>query len=212
MLTIQRLTVAVLVAAAFWPVSLKAQTDNRLAVGLSVTTQIAGSSQNTSSSEIGIDVRLGHQHDEWGWANSFFSWFDTELAGQPTVASAALGDLRERPMLAGYGYTKTRGKYAITADLIGGYSFNSFHLDPAATADYQRRGAAVLDTEATNTFVVKPEVQLWYDLSSRIGLKFSGGYLISRPTVTITTTLGQDSRPVRADAFLVTFSVVYSIF
>ena len=202
----------VLFTAALWPTALAAQTDNRLAVGVSVTTRIAGSSQTETSSDIGIDVRLGHQHEEWGWANSFFSWFDTEVAGQPTTAAATLGNLRTRPVMAGYGYTKIWGKYAVTTDLIGGYSFNSFHLDPAAVADYQRRGAAVLETHTSNTLVVKPEVLVWYDLSPRFGIKASGGYLISRPTVTIATTLGQDSRPVRADTFLVTFSLVYSIF
>jgi len=63
----------------------------------------------------------------------------------------------------------------------------------------------------TNTFVVKPEVTVWYDLTNRFGLKFNAGYLIARPPVILTSTLGEDTRPVRADRFLITFGVVFSI-
>jgi len=199
-----------LTVALFWPIGAAAQTDNRLAAGLSVTSRVAGSSGADGTSDVSLELRLGHQHEGWGWEYSFFSWFDTDLQAQPTVPTS--GRLRIRPIMAGYGYTWTRGRSAITADLLGGYAFNSFHLDSAATSAYLARGASPIDAEATNTFVVKPEVQLWYDLSSRIGIKASGGYLVSRPSVTITTTRGRDTRSVRADTVLITFGVVYSIF
>jgi hypothetical protein len=60
--------------------------------------------------------------------------------------------------------------------------------------------------------VLKPEVQVWYDVNSRFGLKLEGGYLIARPSVVITSSLGEDDRPVRADTLLVTIGVVFSIF
>jgi hypothetical protein len=208
----QQFILAALGAAFLLPTEAAAQTDNKLAIGLSVTTRIAGSSRADASSDFGLDVRLGHEREEWGWAYSFFGWFDIGLQGQPMVPTERLGKLRVRPIMVGYGYTWIRGRSAITADLLGGFAFNSFHLDAAATAEYERRGAARLDTEATNTFVLKPEVQVWRDLSSKIGLKLSGGYLISRPTVTVTSTLGRDARSVRADTFLITAGVVYSIF
>ncbi len=189
-----------------------AQDDNRLAVGLSVTTRAAGSSTAHASSDFGFEVRLGHERQEWAWAYSFFSWFDTGLQGQPIVAAESLGRLRVRPILLGYGYTWVRGRSTITADLLGGVAFNSLHLDQLATAEYQRRGATNIDTEATNTFAVEPEVQVWYDLSPRVGLKLAGGYLVSRPSISVTSSLGRDTRPVRADTVLITFGAVYSIF
>ena len=63
----------------------------------------------------------------------------------------------------GYGYTKIRGRAAITIDVVGGYSLNSFRLDSSTLADYQRRGASDIHGEATNTFVVKPELAVWHD-------------------------------------------------
>jgi hypothetical protein len=188
-----------------------AQTDNRLAVGGSVTSRIAGSSATAASSAIGFELRLGHEEEHWGWVSSFFGWYDMDLEAAPALQMGASGHLRVRPVLAGYGHTWIRGRAAITADVLGGFAFNSFHLDPSGLAEYQRHGAAGIDTQATNTLAIKPEVQLWYDLSSRFGFKISGGYLISRPTVTVTSTLGRDSRDVRADTILITVGIVYSI-
>jgi hypothetical protein len=194
-----------------WPVGVWAQTDNRLAIGGSVTTRIAGSSAAAASSDVGFELRIGHEHEGWGWANSFFSWFDTDIQQPTTLSASDLGRLRIRPFMFGYGYTRIRGRAAITADLVGGFALNSFHLDQATIADYQRRGATDIRGEATNTFVLKPELTVWYDLNSRFGIKVNGGYLVARPTVTVASTLGRDARSVRADTFLITFGVVYSI-
>ena len=190
-----------------------AQTDNRLAVGMSVTARAASSSDAGGSADVGFELRLGPAKSGWGWQNSFFGWFDTAVQEAVSTRTIPLGDLRIRPIMAGYGYTWVRGRAAITADLAGGYSLNSFTLDPAAVADYsQRLGATGIDSKATNCFVLKPEVQVWYDVNSRWGLKLEGGYLVARPSVVITSSLGEDDRPVRADTFLVTVGVVFSIF
>jgi len=177
-----------------------------------VTTRIAGSSAAAASSDVGFELRIGHEHDGWGWAYSFFGWFDTDIEQPRVVSSSNLGRLRVRPIMLGYGYTKLRGRAAFTSDLVAGYALNSFRLDPSTIATYQARGASDVHGEATNTFVVKPELTLWYDLNRRIGIKMDGGYLIVRPSATIVTTLGRDTQSIRADTFLLTFSAVYSIF
>ena len=59
---------------------------------------------------------------------------------------------------------------------------------------------------------LKPEIQVWYDLNSRFGLKLNGGYLVARPSVVITSSRGEEVRPVRADTFLITAGLVYSLF
>ena len=189
-----------------------AQTDNRLAVGMSVTARAASSADASGSADVGFELRLGPAKAGWNWQNSFFGWFDTSVQEAVPMRTIPLGDLRVRPIMAGYGYTWILGRAAITADLAGGYSLNSFTLDPAALADYSRRGATGIDSKATSCFVLKPEVQVWYDVNSRFGLKLEGGYLIARPSIVITSSLGEDERPVRADTFLVTIGVVFSIF
>jgi hypothetical protein len=113
--------------------------------------------------------------------------------------------------MVGYGYTWIRGRSAITADLVGGFALNSFHVDGPAAAEYLRLGGTDVRAEATNTLAVKPEVQVWYDLNRRLGLKINGGYLITRPSVTIRSSLGSDKWSVNADSFLITVGLVYSI-
>ena len=189
------------------------QTDSRLAVGGSVTVRAASSSEAGGSASVGFEWRLGYATPGGGWQNSIFSWFDTGVHGTIGSSPLELGNMRVRPIMVGYGYTWVRGRTAVTADLVGGYSLNSFKLDPAAVEEYgRRRGATGIDSEATNAFAVKPEVQIWHDLNSRFGLKLNGGYLIARPSVVITSSLGEDVRPVRADSFLVTVGLVYSLF
>jgi hypothetical protein len=193
------------------PVVAHGQSDNRLAVGGSLTSRIAGSAAAAASSDVGFELRIGHEHDGWGWAYSVFGWFDTDIEQPPALSASDLGRLRVRPFMLGYGYTKIRGRAAITTDLVGGYAWNSFRLDPSTIADYERRGGSNVHGEATNTFVVKPELTLWYDLNRRIGIKVNGGYLVARPSVTIVSTLGRATQSIRADTFLITVGVVYSI-
>jgi hypothetical protein len=191
----------------------RAQTDSRLAIGGSITARAASASESGGSAGAGFEWRLGHTKPGWGIENSVFSWFDTEVQGTIGPGAIQLGNMRIRPIMAGYGYTWVRGRLAITGDLVGGYSFNSLKLDASAVQEYSRRlGATGIDAEATNAFALKPEIQVWYDLNSRFGLKIDGGYLIARPSVVITSSLGEDVHHIRADTFLVTVGLVYSLF
>ena len=191
----------------------RGQTDSRLAVGMSVTSRLASASDAGGGADLGFELRIGHEEQGWTWQHSFFNWFNSGVHEPIAGRTVALGQLRVRPIMVGYGYTWVRGRSAITADLEGGYTVNSFALDAGAVAEYsQRLGATRIDSGATNAFAVKPEIQVWYDLNPRLGLKLTGGYLVARPSVVIASSLGEDVRPVRADAFLITFGLVYSIF
>jgi hypothetical protein len=210
MINVSRLLAAILIMTCAAR-SAHAQTDNRLAVGGSVTSRIGGGGGADASSSVGFDWRIGHGHEGWGVEHSIFSWYDIGVEpDQPR--SDRLGSLRVRPLMVGYGYTWIRGRAAFTPGVLGGLAFNSFHVDKAVEADYQTRlGARNVHGEATNTFVVKPQVQVWYDLNRRFGVKLNGGYLVSRPTLTVVSSLGRDSRSFKADTFLITVAIVYSI-
>ena len=207
----RRRTAFIVVIVALWASNARAQTDNRLAVGMSVTMRPTGSENTSGGADVGFEMRIGHERNAWGWQTSFFNWFDTGVSGPIGGRTSDLGEIRIRPIMVGYGYTRLRGRAAITADVVGGYAFNSFQLDPSASANYLRLGATVTSSEVTNTFAVKPEVLVWYDLNERFGLKLNAGYLIARPTVTIVSTLGEEARAVRADTFLITVGLVYSL-
>jgi hypothetical protein len=201
-----------LILCTFWAVAASAQTDTRLAIGGSVTSNVATSAAIGDSASVGFELRLGHETEGWGWHVSLFDWVGTTVQQQlrPDVAGSP-GTLRVRPVMGGYGYTWIRGRTAITTDVMGGYAFNSFHLDSAAAAEYGRLAASDIHADATNTFALRPETTVWYDLNRRFGIKVTAGYLITRPTISIRSSLGVDSLPIRADSVVITFGVVYSI-
>jgi len=127
--------------------------------------------------------------------------------------ATTLGEVHIRPIMGGYGYTWLRGRNAISTGVLAGYAFSSMSLADNTAAAYQSRvGVGITDADASNTFVVRPEIDFWHDINHLFGLNVNIGYMIARPDVTITTTTGIDKRTARADQFQVRVGVVYSIF
>ena len=63
----------------------------------------------------------------------------------------------------------------------------------------------------SGTPVVKPEFELWYDVSRKIGLTANVGYIVARPRMTITSSIGSESERLHADAWSITAGAVYRI-
>lgn len=211
-LYVGRLLVACFLLLAASGVS-SAQTDGIFALGLDVGTKVAAQDGTTGHTNVGLLWRIGHGRDGWGWEYGL-SWYSTDLE-QPIadVAPTEFGELHVRPILAGYGYARRAGPLSVSAKLLGGYAFNSFELRPTFDDAYrQRLGARMVTTDATNGFVVKPELSAWVDLGRKIGLHASAGYMLSRPWVTVSSSLGRDHRHINADVLMLTVGVVYSIF
>lgn len=190
----------------------EAQVENRVAVGVAVLGQIADSSDTDRTMVVAVEWRFRHDKPGWGWQYTL-NWFETGLTQPIAGRDTDMGRLHIRPVMGGYGYTWVRRRTYITADLLAGYAFTSFELDPAAEATYRTRmGVRSVTSDASNTFAVNPEVHLWYDLNDRMGMKIAGGYVFARPSVTMTSSLGEDRRAINADAFQVGVSFVYKIF
>jgi hypothetical protein len=190
-----------------------AQIDNKLAVGLKASGYIADSSKTDGSLSFGIEWRWNHDKPGWGVQMDLFNWFDTGVKQPISGQNVDLGMLRIRPLMVGYGYTWTRGRTVVTAELVGGYAFASFDLNPSADDMYRARtGVRSVTTETGNTFVVTPQVIVWRDLSKRVGLKLAGGFMVARPSVTMVSSVGEDTRAINADQAMITAAVVYKIF
>ena len=191
-----------------------AQSGGKVAVGGAISTRIAPSS-TVGGDHFGVSLlwRLGHSKEGFGWEwglNWFSSDVDRSIGGSPAFD---LGDLRTRPIMAGYGYTHRIGPTAIKGSVQGGYAFTSFEADPSAAAVYRERmGALSLSTDVSNAFVVRPQVSVWRDLSRKVGVNVTAGYMIARPTLTVSTTLGEERQRIRADMFTLKMGVVYSVF
>jgi hypothetical protein len=161
---------------------------------------------------VGLLWRIGHAKTGWGWHYGL-SWYSTNLHQSIGDISTEFGRLTVWSIAAGYGYTKVIGRTAITAKTMGGYAFSSASLNPAAAdAFHDRLGARSVSIDAGNTFVVKPEISVWYDINKKLGLNVSGGYIVARPHVTVNSTLGEDRLSVRADMFMLKVGMAYSIF
>lgn len=189
-----------------------AQTGNTFAVGLSVSSRQATESGAAGHTSVGLTWRLGHSKTGWGWHYGL-GWYSADLEQPVTTQPTDFGELKVRPIMGGYGYTRVVGRTAVTAKLMGGYAFNSFHLHPTFDDQYRRQlGAGTVTTDVSNGFVLKPEVSAWIDMSRKIGLQFSAAYTVARPEVTVSSSLGTDTRHIHADVVTLKAGVVYAIF
>jgi len=161
----------------------------------------------------GLLWRFGHGREGWGfhWG---LNWYAVDIDRPVGGLMTELGELKVRPIMAGYGYTyQMTRRLNITGDVLGGYAFGSIGLMPTAIDAYQRRlGARSVSAQASNTFVLKPEIGAWYDLHRKFGLNLNAGYMIARPDVSVNSTAGVDKRTARADQFILKAGIVYSIF
>lgn len=97
-----------------------------------------------------------------------------ESAGGTHTALAAV---RLRPVMAGLNYSLVTGRVTFGAGVVAGLSFNSLSVETARAGP----GRAIA---VTNSFAVQPKVDVWFDVTRRIGLTLGAGYLVSRPKVT----------------------------
>lgn len=205
------------IGIALGAVSAVAQTDNRFAVGAEFTVRTSdhASQQDAARGEFGPGVlwRFGHGREGWGfhWG---LNWYSVDIDRPIGGLMTELGELKVRPLMAGYGYSyRMSRRLDITGAVLGGYAFGSIGLVPSAVDAYERRlGAQSVTARASNTFVLKPELGVWYDLNKDFGLNVNAGYMIARPDVIVDTTAGQDKRTARADQFILKVGIVYSIF
>lgn len=199
-------------AAAAAPAA--AQSAGKVAVGAAVGTRFAPSSTvGGDHFGVGLIWRLGQSKEGFGWEGGL-SWFSVKVDQSfGDTPAFDLGKLRIRPFTAGYGYTRFIGPIAVKGSIQGGYAFTSFKVAPAAADVYgDRLGARSLTTDVSNAFVVGPQLSVWRNLSRKVGVNVTAGYMIARPTLTIRTTLGEERQRVRADMFMLKMGVVYSVF
>jgi hypothetical protein len=105
-----------------------------------------------------------------------FDWFqaDLESIGQETP----LTRVHVKPVMAGLGYTVAADRLSFTPSLVGGVAFNSLTVTSTGAIDG-------LPIEIGNSLVWRVGASAWYDLSRRVALNVSAGYLRTGLRVTI---------------------------
>jgi hypothetical protein len=124
-----------------------------------------GGSRVTASPVFRLLPRKGLS-PSWG-----FSWFETEFDLSAIGGPAVEGRLNIRPVMAGASYTLGGPDLALSFSVVGGYAFNKL------------RGSD--QVSVANSPVYRPGVSLWKTLHPRFGVNVFGGYVIARPTVTV---------------------------
>jgi hypothetical protein len=191
----------------------RAQTDGRFAIGAQVSSRVAPGDGTHGAAGVALLWRIGHSKPGFGW-DWGLNWYSAQIDRLASDTSPfELGELHVRPVMAGYGYTHLFGRTAVKVGALGGYAFTTFQTRPAGEMALRRQmGVASLSTDTSNTFVVKPQVIVWHDLSKKMGLNMSLGYVLARPRLTISTPDGDDARRLRADVIMFRVGLVYSVY
>jgi hypothetical protein len=202
MISIPVLTASVLVC----PPTVAAQTEGRVGVGGSVTF-VAPTSDNVGKVVgFGPIVRLNPKRG-WGPAGAL-NWFRADL-DNPTGGDAAFATLRVRHLMGGIAYSLGPDRTLVSFSLVAGPSFNSVDFEEEYLATQPGNPEIDVDT----SFAIRPGVSLTQTLSPRVGLVGFAGYLFNRPGVTYRSASGQQFEDEwRADAFVLSVGVVYSLF
>jgi hypothetical protein len=189
-----------------------AQTGGKFAVGAHVSKRASTGPDAHGNLGIGLLWRIGHSKTGFGW-DWGLNWIAVDVDRDIGGTDTDFGELKLRPIMGGYGYTHVFGRTSISAKAFAGYAFTSMTMSPPASDAYRDRlGARSITADASNALVLKPEVSMWRDLSEKIGLRASVGYLVARPHIAVRSTVGEDKRRMNADMLMFKVGMVYSIF
>jgi len=206
-----RASASVLVALAL-STSLGAQENNSLAVGINYTNRLATDPNAHGDGGVGFKTRFGHSETGWGWHYGL-NWYSTTVDRSIGQRRTTLGELKVRPILVGYGYTiALTDRLSLTGDVIGGAAYSTFRVTSEAYDAFHAVGAEAVHVRAGFTPVIKPEASMWYDINRRFGLSLDGGYIIARPPLAVSTSLGREKERFTADTWTISTGIVYRIF
>ena len=147
-----------------------------------------------------------------GWGPTFgLDWHSTDFDQTLGGLNARLGSLRMRALLAGFGYTGQAGRWSVSANGSGGYSFNNFTVADGARPTFASVGVPLVNADVDNSWVVRPNVAVWYDVFKHVGVGVSAAYFLARPNQTITTATGTHEHDLKADAFELAAGVTFGV-
>jgi len=191
----------------------RAQSEGKFALGMEVGGRLPFFDEAHGQDTFGLLWRFGHGNEGFGF-NWGLNWYSSDIDRTIGGGTVEFGELHIRPLMAGYGYSKAFGKKTLaTASVIGGVAFTSFHIaTPGRDAYAERLGAQSIDVDSSTTWALRPGVGVWYDINRKLGLHVGVNYMMVRPELTVTSSLGSDRRTVHADMLQMKVGLAYSIF
>jgi hypothetical protein len=142
-----------------------------------------------SDSDVDVGTVLGFQFGvapRPGWGPTIgFGWFGSDLL----LSGTDVGNLNVKPLMAGIAYTWVHGRVSTWVALNAGVSFNSASVD-AAYRDAFGPGTSV-DLDVSNSFCVRPSVEVDYAVTRKFALTAFAGYWWTRIDSTLNTPVGR---------------------
>ena len=187
-----------------------AQTTDRLAAGVAVTSVNPAAEDLRSATKVGIVIGRGRTPG-WGITGAL-NWFDSDVLGGFAGVEGPVGTLRVRPLLGGISYTVLRGRVAASGSFVAGPAFNRLRLNDEVR-DRLRPVAGELDEDLRSvTLALRPGVSLAFSLTPRVALTGFGGYLFNQPRFTLPTSAGEVRNRWNANAVVLSTGVMVAVF
>lgn len=142
-----------------------------------------------------------------------FDWHTLGMRAAVDGQRVYIGRLRVRPVMAGLGYNWSRGKYWVAAGVVAGYAFTTLHVDDRARPAFRSAlDASYVAFDTIGSFVWRPQVSVWYDAGTRVGIMAGFSYVHSRPTLTVSGDGGTYKSTLDSACTVVTLGLVYGVF
>ncbi len=173
-----------------------------LAVGANAGWSSPGDERLASRTTIGPLVRIGSGSGVSPAVG--FGWYRAELRST-SDADRRLAQIRLRPLMGGVAVRHSGDRVSASVDLVAGVSFNG--IQPRGPIQVRE-----VPVDVSSSFAWRPGVSVWMDLNGRFALNLSGGYVVTRPRLTMIEDGQVTSRTLRADTLLVHVGLVYKVF
>lgn len=160
-----------------------AQVWTRVGIGASVGAWVPTDDDVDGGASWGLGVSLAPEPG-WGIAGNL-GWFEADLL-QP-LGGDRIGSLSVKPLLLGVSYTWMRDRLSVSPSLTAGVSFNSVDLDQG----FRQSFAGPVSLEVSNSFAVRPNVEVEYAVAPKLALTLSTGLFLTKPDVELETPAGR---------------------
>jgi hypothetical protein len=185
--------------------SVSAQSVGRVSAGASVALNTMTDSDVENAFSIAPLVRVNPRR---GWRlASAFNWVTADLKN-PDGGGGKFARLKVRPVMAGIGYTFGPDRTLFNMSIVGGPSFNyvDFH------DEYLEGITSAPTVDVDHGFAIRPGFSFTQTLAPRVGLTAFTGYMFNRPGIVYRngSTVIEDRW--KADSFVLSAGLVYSIF
>ncbi len=207
----RRVLILSLLSVAGLATDARAQSQAAIGLGLAVSSYDPTGQLGQSATSIGPLIRI---KTGTGLGPTIgFDWYAVGVEAMAGDQRVYVGRVSVKPVMAGIAYNWNRGKYWLSASVVGGYAFAGLKVnDQARPAFRSSLGASVLSFDAVNSLVWRPQLGFWYDAAPRVGLTASIAYIGVRPKLRITSDVGTRDVTLGASCTVLTFGLVYGVF